>query len=107
MWTIAAVLGLTVTLAAWPGTMIGDNLRQLSEIRSGQLTDWHPPLMSVIWSALGTTPCVTCRTSAALPRVCTEDWFLSAWVRDGADESPHSMAVSSDAASSSRFLPKK
>lgn len=28
------------------------------------------------------TPPFAC---AALPRVCTEDWFLSAWVRDGAD----------------------
>lgn len=54
-------------------------------------------------AARGTPPFA----GAALPRVCSEDWFLSAWVRDGADESPHSMAVSSDAASSVRFLPKK
>jgi len=25
-------------------------------------------------------------TSAPLPAVCTEDWFLSAWVRDAGDE---------------------
>jgi len=56
LWVIAAALGLIVVLVSWPGAMIGDNLRQLSEIRAGRLTDWHPPLMSVIWRTLGTTP---------------------------------------------------
>lgn len=55
IWVIAALLCLAIVFLAWPGTEIGDNIRQLSEIRSGRLTDWHPPLMSVVWRALGTT----------------------------------------------------
>jgi len=56
LWAIAAALCLLIVLGAWPGSMIGDNVRQLREIRAGQLTDWHPPLMSVIWRQLGTAP---------------------------------------------------
>lgn len=56
LWALAAALAVAVVFLAWPGRMIGDNLRQLAEIRAGRLTDWHPPLMSVIWRALGTAP---------------------------------------------------
>lgn len=56
IWALAAALaGLTIAFF-WPGEMIGNTVLQLQQIESGQLTDWHPPLMAVIWRAIGTTP---------------------------------------------------
>jgi hypothetical protein len=46
----AAVLCCLVSLFAyWPGELTPDSLNQLEQARTGHLTDWHPPLMAVIW----------------------------------------------------------
>lgn len=56
LWACAAGLAAATILFFWPGTMIGNTIVQLGEIRAGQLRDWHPPMMAVMWKALGTTP---------------------------------------------------
>jgi hypothetical protein len=56
VWVVASVLALLTIVLSWPGSLIGDSLNQLAEIKRGRLTDWHPPLMAVIWRALGATP---------------------------------------------------
>lgn len=51
-----ALLGLAVVLfignvvAFYPGLLDNDALNQYREAKSGQFTDWHPPIMSVVWS---------------------------------------------------------
>ncbi len=47
--TAGAVL---LALLAWPGFLNGDSVGQLAEARSGHLTDWHQPIMSVLWRPL-------------------------------------------------------
>jgi hypothetical protein len=56
LWACAAGLAAATIILFWPGTMIGNTVAQLAEIRAGQLRDWHPPLMAVMWKAMGTTP---------------------------------------------------
>ena len=56
IWFIAGLLAAATIAARWPGALIGDSLVQLREIQAGRITDWHPPLMAVIWRALGATP---------------------------------------------------
>ena len=49
----AAAIGLSLTiLTFFPGHMNRDALLQLSEARAMVFYDWHPPLMSWIWSGL-------------------------------------------------------
>jgi len=47
---------LAIIAVRWPGALIGDSLNQLREIQTGRITDWHPPLMAVLWRAIGATP---------------------------------------------------
>ena len=56
IYAFACILALGTVAIGWPGTLIGDSLIQLQEIRAGRITDWHPPLMAVLWKALGATP---------------------------------------------------
>ena len=49
--TIAAGL-VIVFVYAFPGYMAYDSLDQLRQARAGVRTDWHPPLMSVLWGLL-------------------------------------------------------
>lgn len=47
---IACMLGFLSTIAAFfPGFMSADSINQLTQARSGQFSDWHPPLMALIW----------------------------------------------------------
>jgi hypothetical protein len=43
---------VVVSIYAFPGFMAWDSVEQLAQARAGQLTDWHPPLMSAIWGVL-------------------------------------------------------
>ncbi|NVM78705.1 hypothetical protein FHW83_004535 [Duganella sp. SG902] len=36
----------------YPGTMNNDSWLQYGEVRSGIYTDWHPPVMAVLWTLL-------------------------------------------------------
>ena len=54
VWLSSLILALLTIALRWPGSLIGDSVVQLAEIRSGHLTDWHPPLMTVVWRAMGT-----------------------------------------------------
>jgi hypothetical protein len=56
LWIAAVGLAALTIALAWPGSLIGDSIKQLRQIRSGHITDWHPPLMTLIWRALGATP---------------------------------------------------
>lgn len=38
-----------VAWAYWPGLMTWDSVRQYSEALSGDMDDWHPPVMQWIW----------------------------------------------------------
>ena len=50
-FALAAAFGFAVTLATfWPGYMSVDSLVQLGEARTHQYNDWHPPVMSWLWS---------------------------------------------------------
>ena len=49
----AAVAGMAATVVVFqPGTMSMDAIVQLTEARSGIYHDWHPPLLTWIWSWL-------------------------------------------------------
>jgi hypothetical protein len=48
-----AVVFFAVNLAIrFPGTLTPDSRNQLAQAIVGQFTDWHPPIMAVLWSAL-------------------------------------------------------
>jgi hypothetical protein len=55
LWLSSLTLALLTIALRWPGALIGDSVVQLAEIRSGHLTDWHPPLMAVVWRAMDTS----------------------------------------------------
>ena len=45
--------GVALTVAVFaPGYMSPDSVAQLVEARAGAYTDWHPPVMSALWSLL-------------------------------------------------------
>jgi len=48
---MAAVWGLFVVYS-WPGFMSYDSVKQLVQARSGELGNWHPPLMAWLWSVM-------------------------------------------------------
>jgi hypothetical protein len=48
---LVAVWGLFVAYS-WPGFMSYDSVKQLVQARSGELGNWHPPLMAWLWSVL-------------------------------------------------------
>jgi hypothetical protein len=51
--SLLAVAGTLAVLASfYPGYMSADSISQLAAARSGRLTDWHPPLMTLLWGLL-------------------------------------------------------
>ena len=56
IWLTALVLAGLVIGVSWPGEMVGNTNVQLAEIERGRLTDWHPPLMAIIWQRIGVVP---------------------------------------------------
>jgi len=48
---LAAAWGLLIGFA-WPGFMTWDSVNQLSQARSGNYGNWHPPIMAWLWSVL-------------------------------------------------------
>jgi hypothetical protein len=46
---LALVPALLTVFAYWPGLMNWDPVRQYGEALSGQITDWHPPIMQWLW----------------------------------------------------------
>lgn len=49
----AAICGwLTTILAFWPGFLSPDSMDQLNQARTGVFTDWHPPILALIWRGL-------------------------------------------------------
>jgi hypothetical protein len=48
---VAAAWALFVAYA-WPGIMTWDSIQQLTQARSGDYGNWHPPLMAWLWSLL-------------------------------------------------------
>lgn len=56
IWTLAPIVAALFIALSWPGEMVGNTRVQLAEIERGQLTDWHPPLMAVIWRLIGPVP---------------------------------------------------
>ena len=49
---ILALGALAMMLYAYPGFMSFDSIWQLTEARSGELGDAHPPMMSALWGAV-------------------------------------------------------
>ena len=50
---LAALAAATMTAYAyWPGLMSWDPIRQYDEALSGDITDWHPPVMQWLWQRL-------------------------------------------------------
>ena len=50
---LAAIAAATLTaFAYWPGLMSWDPIRQYDEALSGDITDWHPPIMQWLWQRL-------------------------------------------------------
>ena len=52
-WIVAALLFAVMIMVYWPGELIGDNVRQLAEIRSNAISDWHSPWHTTLWKLLG------------------------------------------------------
>ena len=42
-------ISLALSLSYWPGLMTWDSVRQYGQALSGDMDDWHPPLMEWIW----------------------------------------------------------
>jgi len=51
---VAAACAATWIVVFYPGFMSNDSADQLLQARTGELSDWHPPVMSVLWRALET-----------------------------------------------------
>lgn len=54
-YLIYVVIALTITVSLillWPGYIYWDSYQQLNEAITGKFTDWHPPIMSLIWGKL-------------------------------------------------------
>ncbi len=50
---LAAIIGLAFTVACFfPGYMSPDSISQLGQGRTLSFTDWHPPVMSLLWGLL-------------------------------------------------------
>lgn len=50
---LAALAAAAVTaFAYWPGLMTWDPVRQYGEVISGEIDDWHPPMMQWVWRQL-------------------------------------------------------
>jgi len=54
LWlALAACAAASLTAYAyWPGLMTWDPVRQYGEALSGEITDWHPPMMQWVWQRL-------------------------------------------------------
>jgi len=50
MAPVAAAVAMS--LAYWPGLVTWDSIRQYDQALSGQIDDWHPPVMEWIWRQL-------------------------------------------------------
>lgn len=49
---VALLLGLVHFVAFMPGVVSSDSADQLAEARSGAVSDWHSPLLTLIWRAM-------------------------------------------------------
>ena len=47
---VAAAAALLTFIVHFPGELTPDAAKQLSEAHSGRFTDWHPPIMAMLWS---------------------------------------------------------
>lgn len=50
-----AIVAFTIVISLmllWPGYIYWDSHQQLTEAITGKFTDWHPPIMSLIWGKL-------------------------------------------------------
>ena len=47
---LVAVIGAAITASAyWPGLMTWDSMREYREALSGDIDDWHPPVVEWLW----------------------------------------------------------
>lgn len=49
---VALLLAIGSALLLWPGIAVYDTMRQYEEAVSGQIDDWHPPVMARLWELL-------------------------------------------------------
>jgi hypothetical protein len=49
---LAAVVFIAQALWTSPGELVADSREQLRQALSGQYSDWHPPVMALVWSWL-------------------------------------------------------
>lgn len=49
--TLILLFGFTL-IVQWPGTIYWDSFVQYQEALNGEYTDWHPPVMAVLWRCL-------------------------------------------------------
>ena len=49
---LAAALCALQLVASWPGELIADSREQLHQAMTRNYTDWHPPVMALVWSWL-------------------------------------------------------
>src|SRR5438270_9612044 len=50
---LIVMLGITFTVYCYyPGNMSSDSLDQYTQGRTGMFNDWHPPVMSYLWSLM-------------------------------------------------------
>jgi hypothetical protein len=68
---ILALGWLALIVYAYPGYMTWDSVQQLQEARNPPLTDWHPPMMALLWRftdavIAGPFPMLVIQTALAL-----------------------------------------
>jgi 4-amino-4-deoxy-L-arabinose transferase-like glycosyltransferase len=49
---LAAIVFMAQALWSAPGELIADSREQLGQALSGEFSDWHPPVMALVWSWL-------------------------------------------------------
>ena len=47
----AWLVALLLVAAGWPGILSNDSLATLEQARTLAFTDWHPPIMALVWTA--------------------------------------------------------
>ncbi len=85
---LVALLGAALTAAAyWPGLMTWDSMREYREGLSGDIDDWHPPVVEWLWGRLarvvpGPAPMLVLQLALYWGGL----WLLAAEVRRAARE---------------------
>lgn len=56
LFWLALALAIGTALMVWPGIAVYDTVRQYQQILTGEIDDWHPPIMVWVWRLMLALP---------------------------------------------------